>query len=158
MQVWKLSESWDFTQTVITAHLPQGKLKHSKFSGKTSYAQELIDRGHSWVLSSRATGEKKLSLLVQHKSRKAFIKTLKSRYEVATYLCGERWSWGLQSKSTAELSTPRGCALNQTDWLRDSTWPYCTRFAAMETEIPSSGLTLDIKQCSSTITFSFCPR
>jgi len=52
---------------------PQGKLIHSKFSRRTSYAQQLLERVHSDVKGT----------FIEEMSCKAFMKTLKSRSEVA---------------------------------------------------------------------------
>jgi hypothetical protein len=65
----------------------QGKLKHSKFSRRTFYAQQLLERVHSDFMGPFIEGywrEKCCLLFVDEMSRKAFIKTLKSRSEVAT--------------------------------------------------------------------------
>jgi transposase InsO family protein len=65
---------------------PQGKLKQSKFSKSTSYAQQLQERVHSDVMGTfieRYWGEKYCLLFSDEMSRKAFIKTLKFRSEVA---------------------------------------------------------------------------
>ena len=65
---------------------PQGKLKHSKFARRTSYAQHLLERVHSDVMGPFIEGywgEKYCLLFIDEMSRKAFIKTLKSRSEVA---------------------------------------------------------------------------
>jgi transposase InsO family protein len=65
---------------------PQGKLKNSKFSRSTSYAQQLLERVHSDVMGPFIEGywgEKHCLLFIDEMSRKAFIKILKSRYELA---------------------------------------------------------------------------
>ena len=52
------------------------------------------------------------------------------------------------------MRLPKDTALDQVDWLRDSTSPSWTKFAAfwsIQTWPPSSGLVLHIMQCSSTI-------
>ena len=65
---------------------PQGKLKHSKFLRRTSYAQQLLERVHSDVVGPFIEGywgETYCLLFIDEMSRKAFIKTLKSRSKVA---------------------------------------------------------------------------
>jgi len=65
---------------------PQGKLKHSKFSRGTSYAQQLLERIHSDVMGPFIEGywgEKYCLLFIDEMSKKAFIKTLIPRSEVA---------------------------------------------------------------------------
>jgi len=62
----------EFHRELDDCHIcPQGKLKHSKFSRRTSYAQQL-HRELKYCL-----------LFIDEMSRKAFIKTLKSRSQVA---------------------------------------------------------------------------
>jgi len=65
---------------------PQGKLKHPKFSKRTPYAQQVLEQGHSDFMGpfiEGYCGEKYCVLSSKEMSRKAFIKTLKSRSEVA---------------------------------------------------------------------------
>ena len=55
---------------------PQGKIRHAKFSTRTSYAQQLLERVHSdvdvWVLSPRATGERNLYSFNRQDVKKSF--------------------------------------------------------------------------------------
>ena len=77
----------EFHRELDDCHIcPQGKLKHSKLSRRTSYTQQLLERFHSDIMSpfvSGYWGERYCLLFMDEMSRKAFIKTLKSRSKVA---------------------------------------------------------------------------
>jgi len=66
--------------------LPSRKLKHSKFSRRTYSAQKLLERVRSDVMGpfiEEYCAEKYCLLFIDEMSIQAFIKTLKSRSEVA---------------------------------------------------------------------------
>jgi len=100
-------------------------------------------------------GEKYCLLFIDEMSRKAFVKTLKSRSEVAAatlelikkeqhrtqaslvYLRSDgakdyktKVMQDLYAKRKSVVMLPKDTALNQMDWPRDSTSPSWTRFAA----------------------------
>ena len=73
MQVLKLSESLDSREILMTATFA---LKHSKFSRRTFYAQQLLERVHASVMGLLIEGywgEKYCLLFIDEMSRKALI-------------------------------------------------------------------------------------
>jgi hypothetical protein len=52
MRVWKLSESLDYVEILVTATFAlKDNAKHSKFSRRTSYAQQVVERLESTYMS-----------------------------------------------------------------------------------------------------------
>ena len=180
MQVWKFSGSLDFMEIWMTATFD---LKHSKVSRRTSYDQQLLYRVHSDVMGAFMEGYWKKNtasfsstrcqerLLSRHRNRDLRLRPPRwSSLRRSSVGLKHHWSiWGTMEPKTTKrkccktfydkresvMRLPKDTALNQMDWMRNSTSRSWTRFAeclSMQTRHQSSGLMLHITQCSSTRT------
>jgi len=179
MQVWKFSGSLDFMEIWMTATFD---LKHSKVSRRTSYDQQLLYRVHSDVMGAFMEGYWKKNtasfsstrcqerLLSRHRNRDLRLRPPRwSSLRRSSVGLKHHWSiWGTMEPKTTKrkccktfydkresvMRLPKDTALNQMDWMRNSTSRSWTRFAeclSMQTWLRSSGLLLHIMQSSSSI-------
>jgi len=128
---------------------PQGKLKHSKFSRRTSYAQQLLERVHSDVMGPFIEGywgEKYCLLFIDEMLRNSFIKTLKSRSEVTA--AEERWSQDYKTKVRKSFLRQEGIS-------HDVTERYCPQSNGLAERL---NLTIMDKVCCMLIDTNLTPK